>query len=182
MKKHLLTPKPLKKEIPIEFYESLGDSITEREIVTDSAERDSIKMKTAEYMHSHLGEEFTGTITDVIPIGFFVELDSIYVEGLVHVSSLQNDFYELDRNGVALVGRNRGGRFMAGDRVKVVVSAADKERGRVDFGLLGVIGKRQVKITPETASKNKKSEKKTGRRTAAGKKPSGYGRPGRRKR
>ena len=100
---------------------------------TDAAARDSVNMKTAEFMQQHLGSEFTGAISGIIPIGFFVELDEFFVEVLVHVSTLDDDFYEIDDYGVALIGRNKGRRFMIGDKLKIVVARADKERGEVDF-------------------------------------------------
>jgi len=118
------------------YYDALGDSVSGREIVTVSAERDSVKMKTAEFMKTHLGEEFDGTITGIIPIGFFVELDRYFAEGLVHVSTLLNDYYIIDKAGVALVGRSTGSRFMLGNRVRVAVASADKDKGEVDFVLV----------------------------------------------
>ncbi|HUT62960.1 MAG TPA: RNB domain-containing ribonuclease, partial [Anaerolineae bacterium] len=115
------------------YYNNLGIHATQREIITDSAERDSIKMKTAEFMKQHLGEEFDGTISGIMPNGMFVELDTYFVEGLIHVSSLEDDYYEIDSNGIAMKGRNSGRRYMIGDRLKVVVASADKECGEVDF-------------------------------------------------
>ncbi len=82
-------------------------------------------MKVAEYMKSHLGEEFDGTISGIIPIGFFVELDAVFVEGLVHVSTLEDDYYEVDESGVSMVGRNRMRRFTI-----VTVSGSWSPRGQ----------------------------------------------------
>lgn len=146
----------------IEFYEELGGMITEAEIRATAAERDSVKMKTAEYMERHLGEEFDGTISGIIPIGFFVELDSVFVEGLVHVSTLEDDYYEVDNLGVALVGRNKGRRFMIGERAKIVVSRTNKERGEVDFMIADVPKKRSR--AEEEGLIVRKRVKKNGRR------------------
>jgi len=115
------------------YYSNLGKHATQREIITDSAERDSIKMKTAEFMKKHLGEEFDGTVTGIMPNGMFVELDTFFVEGLIHVSSLEDDYYEIDSTGVVMAGRNRGRRYVIGDRLKVVVASADKECREVNF-------------------------------------------------
>jgi len=115
------------------YYESLGEHLTRREIVIDSAERDSIRMKTAEFMRQYVGEEFTGTITGIIPIGMFVELDQFFVEGLIHVSNLDDDYYEIDRTGIMMVGRRTGKRYTIGDRLNVIVLSAVKERGEVNF-------------------------------------------------
>ena len=123
----------------IVWYEELGDHVTEREINSDGAERDSVKMKTAEFMKERLGEDFDGTISSVLPIGFFVEIDDFFVEGLVHVSNLANDYYDLDRAGVSLVGKRTRRKFTLGDRVRVKVAAADKERMEIDFMLVKVL-------------------------------------------
>jgi len=125
-----------RKEHEISYYNTLGSHVTEREIIIDSADRDSIKMKKAEFMKMHLGEEFEGTVSGIIPKGIFVELDKYYVEGLIHVSSLNDDYYEIDSTGIAMIGRNRGKRYMIGDRLKVAVASADKVRGEVDFVLI----------------------------------------------
>ncbi len=129
----------------MDYYISLGESVSGQEDVTTTAERDSVKMKAAEFMKSHLGEEFDGTITGIINLGFFVELDRYFIEGLVHVSSLTDDYYEPERTGVALTGRSKGTRFMLGDRVRVAVSAADKERRLIDFVLLERLKKKKKK-------------------------------------
>ena len=125
-----------RKEHEISYYDTLGSHVTEREIIIDSADRDSIKMKKAEFMKMQLGEEFEGTVSGIIPKGIFVELDKYFVEGLIHVSSLNDDYYEIDSTGIAMIGRNKGKRYMIGDRLKVVVASADKVRGEVDFVLI----------------------------------------------
>ena len=135
-----------------EFYNVLGEALTQREIITDTAERESVKMKTAEFMKNYLGDEFDGTITGVIPIGFFVELDDFFVEGLVHVSGLDDDYYNLDSSGIQLVGRRSKRTYRVGDRVRVIVSAASKEKAEVDFMLVRPLkkktaAKKSAKIT-----------------------------------
>ena len=66
----------------------------------------------------------------------FVELDEYFVEGLVHVTSLVDDYYEMDSTGIALTGRRKGRRYTVGDCLKVSVASTDKERGEVDFVLV----------------------------------------------
>jgi len=133
-------------------YEDMGTMITEREIMTDAAERESVKMKAAEFMKNHLGEEFDGTVSGMMPFGFFVELDRYFVEGLIHVSSLEDDYYELEQTGIAMTGRNSGRRFLLGDRLRVMVARADKEHGEVDFVLV-------EQLNEKTRKKQKKSHK-----------------------
>ncbi len=162
-----------KREHDHTFYEELGAMITGREILTDAAERDSIKMKVAEYMKSHLGEEFDGTISGIIPIGFFVELDAVFVEGLVHVSTLEDDYYEVDESGVSMVGRNRMRRFTIGDRVRIVVSRADKEHGEVDFVLISKEGEKQRTSAGPRAPRKTVGRKNTPRKPVGRKKRTG---------
>ncbi len=112
------------------------DRSSERERVAQQAERDSIEMKKIEFMRRHLGEDFEGTIAGVTAFGFFVLLDRVFVEGLVHVSTLGDDYYTFAPEAYALVGDRNGRRFRIGDRVEVRVARADKEERQIDFMLL----------------------------------------------
>lgn len=76
-----------------------------REKIAEEAERDSVDMKMAEYMQSFIGENFTATISGVTSFGFFVELDNS-VEGLVHISTLTDDFYHFNQALYSLVGEH----------------------------------------------------------------------------
>lgn len=109
---------------------------SERERAAEQAERDSVELKKIEYMERHLGDEFTGTVSGVVAFGFFVVLDDVFVDGLVHVSSLGDDFYRFREQEYALVGERRGRRFRLGDRVKVRVARIDREERRIDFLLV----------------------------------------------
>ncbi|MFT5143709.1 MAG: ribonuclease R [Rhodothermales bacterium] len=111
------------------------DHLSERERASDEAQRESIKLKKVEYMQQHLGDTFTGVISGVMRFGLFVELDSLLVEGLVHVRELPDDYYEYDESAFMLVGRNSGKRFKLGGSVKVVVAAANTETREIDFVL-----------------------------------------------
>ncbi len=114
----------------------IAEQVSERERKAQQAERDSVDMKKIEYMHRHLGDEFEGTIAGVVSFGFFVLLDKVFVEGLVHVSTLGDDYYSFVPESYALVGDRNGRRFQMGDRVKVQVARADKEERQIDFRLL----------------------------------------------
>ncbi len=109
---------------------------SDREQVAQKAERDSVEMKKIEFMRRHLGDDFEGTIATVTAFGFFVLLDRFYVEGLVHVSTLGDDYYHFIEEAYSLVGERRKRRFRLGDRVRVRVVRADKEERKVDFDLL----------------------------------------------
>lgn len=119
--------------------EQLADiarSSSERERVAVAAERDSKDLKKVEFMQRHLGAEFDGTISGVTAFGFFVLLDDFFVDGLVHVSSLDDDYYLFLEEQHALVGERTRRRFRTGDRVRVKVARIDLEERKIDFQLL----------------------------------------------
>lgn len=98
-------------------------------------ERDVEKMKKAEYMESHIGEEFTGIISGVLEFGFFVELENT-CEGLVRIDSLGGDYYIYNKELNAIFAKNSKKSFMYGDKVTVKVIAASKETSQIDFELI----------------------------------------------
>ncbi|HKK08332.1 MAG TPA: ribonuclease R, partial [Gemmatimonadota bacterium] len=110
---------------------------SERERRAVDAERDSVDLKKIEFMERHLGGEFEGTISGVTAFGFFVLLDEFHVEGLVHVSTLEDDYYVFVEEQHALLGQRKRRRFQLGDRVRVQVARVDREARQIDFELLG---------------------------------------------
>jgi ribonuclease R len=119
--------------------EAVAERSSEREQIATAAERDSIELKKIEFMERHLGDEFSGTVSSVTAFGFFVLLDDFFVEGLVHVNALRDDYYEFRDEEYALVGSRRGRRFRLGDRVLVEVARLDKEERHIDFALVRVL-------------------------------------------
>ncbi len=120
----------------LERLEKTALHSSERERRAVAAERDSVDLKKVEYMEAHLGDEFSGTIAGVTAFGLFILLDAVHVEGLVHVSSLGNDYYEFDEERHTLTGRRAGHRFTLGDAAQVQVARVDKEARKIDFELL----------------------------------------------
>ncbi|MEI7432014.1 MAG: ribonuclease R, partial [Betaproteobacteria bacterium] len=108
-------------------------SMTERR--ADEATRDVNNWLKCYYMRDRIGEEFEGTIAGVVPFGVFVALDSVYVEGLVHVSELGEDYFQFDNVKHQMLGERSGQRYRLGDRLKVKLVRADLETGRIDFVL-----------------------------------------------
>ncbi len=108
---------------------------TSREQLAADAERDSVQLKKAEFMERHLGEVFSGTVSGVAAFGIFVLLDEYFVDGLIHVNSLSDDFYLLREAEYALVGERTGTRFRLGDPVRVRVSRVDRLERKIDFVL-----------------------------------------------
>lgn len=109
---------------------SIQCSATERR--AEEAERETIKMKKCEYMTKRIGREYEGVISGVTNWGFYVELPNT-VEGLVHVSSLQGDYYLFDESRMELRGEMSGRTFRLGQKLRVVVMGTDKLTRTVDF-------------------------------------------------
>jgi ribonuclease R len=106
-----------------------------REQVAQEAERESTRVKALRFIGERMGEEFEGTITGVVPVGVFVELDEIPVDGFVRVESYVDDDFRLDEAGVRLVGRRTRARFSMGDRLMVRVARVDIPARELELAL-----------------------------------------------
>ena len=110
----------------------IGEHTSDTERIAADCEREVDDMKMAEYMMDHIGEEYEGMITTVTNFGMFVELPNL-VEGLVHIDDLTDDTYIFDDETFALRGVNNKRGYRLGDKVKIVVKAANKEAKTIDF-------------------------------------------------
>jgi ribonuclease R len=146
--------------------ELVAEESSERERAADAAEREVDEWRKAKFMAERLGEEFEGMITNVREFGFFVELDEFFIEGLVAVASLTDDYYQFDERRHTLTGRSSRRQFKLGDRVRVRVDRVNVDRHLVDFS---VIDQSSVK----TGSGKIKQEKTGSRKTRSGKNRSG---------
>ena len=109
-------------------------SATERR--ADEASRSVTTWLKCHYMQQHLGAEFVGTISAVAEFGLFVTLKDLYVDGMVHVSQLGDDFFVFDQSSQSLVGQNRGQTFSLGDEVRIKVAGVNLEERKIDFELI----------------------------------------------
>jgi ribonuclease R len=108
-------------------------SMTERR--ADDATREVVSWLKCEYMQDKLGQVFKGRISAVTSFGIFVELDEVYVEGLVHVTSLKNDYYTFDAVKHRLIGTRGGQVYRLGDKMTVMVVRVDLDERKIDFEL-----------------------------------------------
>ena len=106
-------------------------------------------------MEQHLGDEFEGVITAVKHFGLFVMLSDLFVEGLVHVTSLSNDYYHAEHGGLRLTGEQTGNSYGLGDHVRVKITRVDVEEARIDLQMV------------EEASASKHSGKRAGKKKTA---------------
>ncbi len=111
-------------------------SLTERR--ADEATRDVMSWLKCQYMAEHVGAQFDGRISAVMNFGLFVELQDFYIEGLVHISGLQDDYYNFDSQRQWLVGERSGKRFAMGDMVKVQLAAVNVDERKIDLSLVGM--------------------------------------------
>jgi len=142
----------------------LGEQCSMAERRADEATRDVNSWLKCQYLQQHLGEVFQGIISGVAGFGFFVELADLYVEGLVHVSTLNGDYFHYDAPKHRLVGERTGARFGLGDKVVVEVAKINLEDRKVDLML----------VSAETGEKTRRTLKRSGRKSAdkSGRKPS----------
>lgn len=117
-------------------YEALAIQSSQKEVEAVEAERDSIKYKQVEYMKEHVGEEFDGVITGVVDWGLYIEEVNTKAEGLLRISNLGGDFYELDKKNYRLVGSKTKQKYVLGDKVRVKLMGANLEEKTLEWKLV----------------------------------------------
>ncbi len=135
---------------PSQSWHELGAQCSMTERRADEATRDVMNWLKCYFMKDRLGESFTGTISSVTSFGIFVSLDEFFVEGLVHVSDLGQDYFHYDAKRHVMAGERSGKRFRLGDRITVRVARVDLETSRIDFALdeqMATGGRKTMTIT-----------------------------------
>ncbi len=140
---------------------------SERERVAVDAERDVIQRKQVKFMADKIGEKYEGIISGVAAYGLFVQLDTYFVEGLAHISSLQGDYYIHDAKRHALIGRNFKRIYRLGQAVQVEVDDVDMEQQKINFRILAAQRRKKLikaeskpKSKPKTKTKTKIKRKR----------------------
>ena len=146
-----------KPKINQDKLQAMADRCSMTEKRADGATRDVERWLKCQYMAKRVGDIFSGTISGVTNFGFFVELKDIYIDGLVHVTSLNSDYYTFDKVQHKLIGRRSGKSYGLGDRVDVRLGKVDIDTRRIDLDLL--MPKKLVR-TKKNKSKNKTQKKK----------------------
>lgn len=150
---------------------------SERERRATDAERELVQWKKVRFMADKVGEEFEGYVTGVSAFGLYLELIEHFVEGLVHVSTMADDYYRFEERAHLLRGEATGRIYRLGDRVKVQVIRVDMERRQIDLGLTEILETVRRTAGPRGARTSKAKPAKEQR-----KKGKSSGRPGRRER
>jgi ribonuclease R len=167
--KHLLDGGSKKSfQYTTEIMDEYAKHSSETERRADLATRDATDWLKCDYMMDKLGKEFEGLIIDVTGFGVFVELNNIYVQGLLHITSLSNDYYEHDATHHLLRGKRSGKVYRLGDTIQVLVARVDLDQRKIDFELPNSTPKNRVekskKNQPTQQKKQKNSRKKPPRK------------------
>jgi ribonuclease R len=153
-----------------------GEICSTSERRADAASYSVIDALKCEYMQDRVGDEFIGTVTSVTSFGLFVELNEIYVEGLVHISELSNDYYHFDPVHHSLSGERSQKTYRLGDSVEVKVVRVDLDEKKIDLQMVGLkqsakkFGKSKAKM-PDSKKPQSKKEKHAKKKTDSSKKP-----------
>jgi ribonuclease R len=142
-------------DVPISEFELAGIAYesSQSERRADDAERELMEWKKVKFMQSRLGDDFDAMILSVTKYGCFVELDSLFIEGLVPIMSLQGDHYTFRENTRQIMGEHSGRRYSMGDRVRVVLDRVDAVQRRLQFSILEEIA--PVRLSRPAKSKSK---------------------------
>ncbi len=144
------------------IYEKYGEHCSMTERRADEATREAVNWLKCEYMLDKVGEEFLGVISSVTSFGIFVELKEIYIEGLIHISLLPNDYYHFDPLRHEIYGERSGVRYRLGEPIKVKVVRVDLDEAKIDFmladELLPKAEKNQKQNKPTSQNKKKRDD------------------------
>jgi ribonuclease R len=133
-------------------------SSTERR--AEKATREAVQWLKCEFMSHKIGDNLIGVISSVTEFGVFVELEKFYIDGLVHITSLGEDYYRYEADNRQLVGDSSGKTYQAGDRLEVQVARVDMDQGKIDFALTDV---RNEKFSRAKDGKPKSNKHKGGK-------------------
>jgi ribonuclease R len=134
--KHGQYPHALARRVA-DVIDTVGDHCSETERTAETAERQAVKIKQAAYMAGHIGEEYDGVVSGVTPHGFFVRLTRLGAEGMVRLSTLNDDYYLYDEKHYLISGRRTDRTFRLGDVVRVGVQKVDTAKTEVSLYLAG---------------------------------------------
>jgi ribonuclease R len=135
--RHILSGQPVEEfRYGMEDMLILGEHCSMTERRADDATRDAMDWLKCEYMMDKVGQDFDGIITSVTGFGLFIELSDIYVEGLVHVTGLGDDYFQFDPNHHRMIGERTRKIYRLGDKVRVQVARVDLDERKIDFDMV----------------------------------------------
>ena len=139
---------------------------SERERRADDAERELVQWKKVRFMADKVGDEFEGYITGVTAFGLYIELIEHFVEGLIHISTMADDYYRFVERAHVLRGENKGKVYRLGDRVTVQVVKVDMERRQVDLGMSEILDAMRTSEVSQSPRRSRAEPKRPSTRSA----------------
>jgi ribonuclease R len=133
---HHETPGPIGGPIKVEELHEIAEESSQSERRADDAERELMEWKKVKFMQDRIGEDFDGLITSVTKFGFFVELTDLFVEGLVPLNTLTDDFYTYHENTRQIIGQRSRKTYGLGQRIRVLVDRIDPVEKKIQFAVL----------------------------------------------
>jgi ribonuclease R len=146
-----------------DYLKKIAEQATKMERLAMEAERESIKLKQTEYISKHIGEEFRGLVSGVTSFAIFVELETTFIEGTIHIADLIDDFYIYDEKTYSMIGRDTEKVIRMGDEVLVRVESVDLEKRMTHFSLLenySDTGERSTIYMKEPDTSRRRSKKR----------------------
>ena len=151
------------KKVPA-IIDAVSSRCSDTERQAETAEREAVKIKQMSFMAKHIGDEFDGVISGVTTYGFYVRLNKFGAEGMVRMSSIDDDYYTFDEKRYMIIGRRNNKIYRLGDKIKVGVMKVDKLSGEMDLFIVKPVKARKKiikkKQTTKQKDKNKRSKKK----------------------
>jgi len=151
------SPGTLTGPISLEELHLIAEESSQSERRADDAERDLMESKKAKFMQDRVGEDFDGLITSVTKFGLFVELTDLFVEGLVPLNTLTDDFYTFHENTRQIIGQRSRKTYSLGQRIRVVVDRIDPVEKKIQFAIL-----EEAPARRSSKPSSKKSKRKRG--------------------
>jgi ribonuclease R len=157
-----------KQTYKVKDWSSLGEHCSMTERRADDASRDVTNWLKCYYMQDKVGDVFEGTVSGVTSFGVFVALDDVYVEGLLHVTELGNDYFHYDKAHHQMVGERTNVKYRLGDRVKIKVVRVDLETTKIDFSLVSKLTSphNAIEHSDESLFEEGKPSKRPAKKTA----------------
>jgi ribonuclease R len=147
---------PMGGPIPLDELHSIAEESSQSERLADEAERDLMEGKKAKFMQDRVGQDFDGLITSVTKFGFFVELTDLFIEGLVPLNTLTDDFYTYHENTRQIIGQRSRKTYSMGQRIRVLVDRIDPVEKKIQFAIFEEAPSRPPKPFSRKSKRKKK--------------------------
>jgi len=132
--KHVLAKRPADAfEYTEDQLVTVGEHCSMTDRRAEEASRDAIRTLKCRFMSNRIGEEFTGVVSGVTSFGLFIELDAVFVDGLIHITNLEQDFFHFDPIGHRLIGERTGKEYRLADRIRIRLAQVNVDDGKLDF-------------------------------------------------